>query len=253
MSTIIAISNQKGGVGKTTTTNALTAGFQRKGFRTLAIDMDSQGNLSFSMGAENENVPTIYHVLKGDVSALEAIQHTSFGDVIPGNILLSGVELEFNTTGREFILREALEPLKDLYDYIFIDTPPALSILTVNAFTASQYIIIPMLADVFSLQGLTQLYDTIQQVRKYCNPSLKIEGILLTRFNNRTVLSRDITETARLISEQLNMPIFDTVIRNSVVITEAQSIQEDMYSYSRTNNAVKDYSQLIDELIARGI
>lgn len=253
MSTVIAISNQKGGVGKTTTTNALTAGFRRKGFRTLAIDLDSQGNLSFSMGAENENIPTIYHVLKGDVTALEAVQHTSLGDIIPGNILLSGVELEFNSTGREFILREALEPLHDLYDYIFIDTPPALSILTVNAFTACKYIIIPMLADVFSLQGLTQLFDTIQQVQKYCNPSLEIEGILLTRFNSRTILSRDITETTRLISEQLKIPIFDTFIRNSITITEAQSIQEDMYSYAHSNNAVKDYSQLIDELIARGL
>jgi chromosome partitioning protein len=183
MGKVISISNQKGGVGKTTTTGAIAAGFKLKGFKVLCVDLDSQSNLSFSAGAETEDCPTIYEVLKEEVKTSFSIQRTESFDIIASNILLSGIELEFTQTGREFLLKEALSSVKDKYDYIFIDTPPALSILTVNAFTASDYIIIPMLSDIFSLQGIAQLSETIKRVKTYCNPNLKIEGILLTKFN----------------------------------------------------------------------
>ncbi len=251
MCTLVAISNQKGGVGKTTTTNALAAGLKHKGYRVLAIDLDSQGNLSFSFGAVTDGVACAYHVLKGEATAREAIQHTEIADIIAGNILLSSVELELTGTGREFVLKEALENILPDYDYILLDTPPALSILTVNAFTAAQRVIIPMLADIFSLQGITQLNDTVTRVRKYCNPSLIVSGILLTRYNERTLLSREIKETAAMISQQLQIPLFKTFIRNSVAISEAHSLESDLFEYAPKNNAVNDYMAFVDEFLER--
>lgn len=253
MGKIISISNQKGGVGKTTTVGALAAGFKHKGYRVLAIDLDPQGNLSFSMGAEIETVGTIYDVLRGDCKVPFAIQRTPIADIISSNILLSGIELEFTNTGREFLLREALSSVANLYDYILIDTPPALSILTVNAFTASDCIIVPMLSDIFSLQGIAQLYETVERVKKYCNPKLSIAGILLTRHNSRTKLSKEVRGTAELISEDLGVPLFKTCIRSSVSICEAQSIQRNVFQYAPKSIAVRDYAALINELSERGI
>ncbi len=253
MTKVISVSNQKGGVGKTTTTEAVAAGFKLKGYRILCVDLDPQSNLSFSSGAETEDCPTIYEILKGEAKTSFSIQKLPSFDIISSNILLSGIELEFTQTGREYLLKEALNTVKDKYDYIFIDTPPALSILTVNAFTASDYIIIPMLADIFSLQGIAQLSETIDRVRKYCNPNVKVEGIVLTKYNKRTVLSREIKGTAELIAEQLNTSIFNSTIRSSVAIMEAQTNQQDIFSYAPKNAAAQDYRELIEELIGRGL
>ncbi|WMJ78580.1 MULTISPECIES: ParA family protein [unclassified Sedimentibacter] len=253
MAKVISVTNQKGGVGKTTTTGAVAAGFKLKGYQVLCVDLDPQSNLSFSSGAETEDCATIYEILKGETKTSFAIQKTPSFDIIPSNILLSGIELEFTQTGREYLLREALNSVKDKYDYIFIDTPPALSILTVNAFTASDNIIIPMLADIFSLQGIAQLSETIDRVRRYCNPSLKVEGIILTKFNKRTILSREIKGTAELIAEKLNTGILNTTIRSSVVVMEAQTNQQDIYSYAPKNAAARDYMGLVEELFERGL
>lgn len=253
MAKVISITNQKGGVGKTTTTSAVAAGFKLKGYKVLCVDLDPQSNLSFSSGAETEDCPTIYEILKGEVKTTFSVQKMPSFDIISSNILLSGIELEFTQTGREYLLKEALNAVKDKYDYIFIDTPPALSILTVNAFTASDHIIIPMLADIFSLQGIAQLSETIDRVRRYCNPNLKVEGIVLTKYNKRTVLSREIKGTAELIAEQLNTGIFNSTIRSSVAIMEAQTNQQDIYNYSPKNAAAKDYMDLVEELIKRGL
>lgn len=253
MAKVISISNQKGGVGKTTTTGAIAAGFRQKGYKVLCVDLDPQSNLSFSSGAETEDCPTIYEILKGEAKITFSIQKVPSFDIISSNILLSGIELEFTQTGREFLLKEALGLVKDKYDYIFIDTPPALSILTVNAFTASDYIVIPMLADIFSLQGIAQLSETIERVKKYCNPNLKVEGIVLTKFNQRTILSREIKGTAELIAEQLNTSIFKSTIRSSVTIMEAQTNQQDIFRYSPKNAATLDYMDLVNELIERGL
>lgn len=253
MAKVISISNQKGGVGKTTTTGAIAAGYKLKGYKVLCVDLDPQSNLSFSSGAETEDCPTIYEILKGEAKTSFSIQKLPSFDIISSNILLSGIELEFTQTGREYLLKEALSSVMDKYDYIFIDTPPALSILTVNAFTASDYIIIPMLADIFSLQGITQLSETIDRVRKYCNPNVKVEGIVLTKFNKRTVLSREIKGTAELIAEQLHTQIFNSTIRSSVAIMEAQTNQQDIYSYAPKNNSTQDYMNLVEELMERGL
>lgn len=253
MAKTICVTNQKGGVGKTTTTYALGLGFRTKGFKVLIIDLDPQGNLSFSVGAETEESLTIYEVLKGDCSAEEAIQHTSIIDIIPSNIILSGVDLEFTHTGREFLLRESLLNVQNKYDYIIVDTPPSLNILTINAFTVSDKIIIPMIADIFSLQGITQLYETIDKVRRYCNPSIIIEGILLTRYNKRAILSNEIKGTAEMIAKELNTIVFDTHIRSSISIQEAQTKQENLYYYAPRNSAVTDYMKFVEELLARDI
>lgn len=250
---IISITNQKGGVGKTTTTSAVAAGFKLKGYRVLCVDLDPQSNLSFSSGAETDDCPTIYEILKGEAKTSFSIQKMPSFDIISSNILLSGIELEFTQTGREFLLKEALNTVKDKYDYIFIDTPPALSILTVNAFTASDYIVIPMLADIFSLQGIAQLSETIERVKKYCNPNLKVEGIVLTKFNKRTILSREIKGTAELIAEKLNTSLFNSTIRSSVAIMEAQTNQQDIFNYAPKNAAAQDYMDLVEELIERGL
>lgn len=253
MATVIAVSNQKGGVGKTTTSYSIALCLRKKGYRVLAVDLDSQGNLGYCMGADTENIPTSYNLFRGEVSAEDAIQHTEMCDVIAGNILLSSVEMEFTNSGREFLLKNALASVMDKYDYIILDTPPALSILTINAFTVANYVIIPMLSDMFSLQGITQLCETVEQVKKYCNPQLKIAGILLTKFNSRTLLGREIKGTAQMFAEQKGIPLFETTIRSSVAITEAQSIQTNMLEYASQNKAVQDYMDFVDELAKRGI
>ncbi len=253
MAKIISFANQKGGVGKTTTTCAIAAGLKARGNRVLCVDLDPQSNLTFSVGAQADDCASIYDVLKGEVKPLFAVQRTDVFDIISSNILLSGVELEFTQTGREFLLKEALSTLAPKYDYIFIDTPPALSILTVNAFTASDGIMIPMHADIFSLQGLAQLSETVEKVKTYCNPKLKIEGIVLTKYNNRTLLSKEVMGTAQLIADELHTRLFKTTIRMSVAIMEAQTNQQSIFEYAPKNNAVLDYQALVDEMIEMGI
>lgn len=250
MARIYSISNQKGGVGKTTTTSSIAVALKKKGYKVLIIDLDPQGNLGFCLGADIDNRPTIYEVLKGELKTQYAIQKLEAADVIISSILLSAIELEFTNTGREFLMKEALDKVKDYYDYILIDTPPALGILTVNAFTASNGIIVPMISDIFSLQGIAQLYETVERVRKYCNPKLSIAGILLTRFNKQALLSREILGTAELIADDLNIPVFKTQIRSSVKMSEAQSLQKTILEYAPNNNVAKDYAMFVDELIA---
>lgn len=253
MAKVISISNQKGGVGKTTTTCSLAAGLKKRGYRVLAIDLDPQGNLGFSVGADSETSASIYDVLKGEVKTQYAIQKTDSMDIIISSILLSGIELEFTNTGREFLLKEAIRPIQPFYDYILLDTPPALGILTINAFTASDLIIVPMLSDIFSLQGIAQLYETVERVKKYCNPNLAIAGILLTRYNPRTRLSREVRGTAELIAEDLHIRLFDSFIRSSVSASEAQSLQKNVFEYDSRSHIAQDYGRLIDELLAKGV
>lgn len=253
MARVISVTNQKGGVGKTTTSLALATGLMRNGFKALAVDMDPQANLSFGLGGDTEDGPTVYDLLKGDVHPRFAVQRTSCVDLISSNILLSGVDLEFTRSGREYLLRTGLEPLRDKYDYIVIDTPPALNILTVNAFAASDYVIIPMLADIFSLQGIAQLSDTILRLQQACNPDLVIGGILLSKYDGRTILGKRIRETAEMVAEQVGTRLYKTAIRNSISIPESQTNQVSMFEYAPRNPAVRDYVAFIQELLAEGV
>jgi len=247
---VMAIANQKGGVSKTTTTQALAALLNQQGKRVLCIDLDPQANLSFAMGADLEDSPTVYNVLKGEVNAAEAAQPTDSGDIIPANILLSGADMEFTSTGREYLLKEAISTIAPTYDRILIDCPPALSILTINAFSTSDYVLVPALADVFSLQGMAQLNDTIAGVRKYCNPKLQVAGILLTRFNPRTKLSTHIQKLLENATKTMNTKLFKTYIRASISLQESQYQQENMANYDTAANAMQDYIEFLKELEA---
>ena len=173
MSRTIVITNQKGGIGKTSSASAIIGGLAEKGYRVLAIDMDPQGNLGFCLGAEIEDCPTVYEMMKGTAGIETVIQHTNGVDVLPSNILLSGAELEFTAKGRESLLKKAIAPVSNSYDYIVIDTPPALNILTVNAYTAADSIIIPMVPEILSLLGISQLQETIKLVKDVYNLTLR--------------------------------------------------------------------------------
>jgi len=244
----ISIANQKGGVSKTTTTQALATLLNKRNKKALCIDLDPQANLSFAMGAKLEDTKTVYDMLKGKTTAMDVIQNTKSGDVLPSNILLSVADMEFTAQGREYLLKEAINDLIRQYEYILIDCPPALSILTINAFTASDFVIIPSLADVFSLQGMAQLHDTISGVKKYSNPHLSVAGILLTRFNERLNLSGHMQGTLNEVSRNMDTVLFKTYIRNSVALQESQFQQEDIFNYDMKSKAMADYAQFLDEL-----
>lgn len=216
MSTVIAITNQKGGVGKTTTSCSIACGLAANHKRVLAVDLDPQGNLGFSLGLEIEAGATIYEVFKGTATLQEAIRTSKYCDVISSNILLSGAELEFTGKQRESILKNLLFTVAGYYDYIIIDTPPALNILTVNAYAAANYLIIPMVPEILSLLGVSQIKETINTVRATVNPELVVLGILLTRYNPRTLLSREVKEMAQDIATQIGTTVFKTQIRSSV-------------------------------------
>lgn len=245
---IITISNQKGGVAKTTTSAALAAGLKQKGYSVLAIDLDSQGNLSDNVGADNREKPTIYELLKNQVSIQDVIQHTEQFDIIPSNIMLAGLEKEIiSDLGKEQRLKEVLANVN--YDYIIIDTPPALGLLTINAFTACDEVIIPTTAGIFSASGITQLYDTIRNVKKYCNANIKINGILITKFNPRSNNNQDMKNLINKLGEYISAPVYKTFIRNSIVIEEAQTRKTDIFTYKKDSTVASDYLAFIDEYL----
>ena len=251
MARIISIINQKGGVGKSTTAEALLAGLTLKGYKTLAVDLDAQGNLTYATGANSQGATSL-GVLTREVDAGDAIQHTPSGDIIPSNKALAGADTFITDTGKEYRLKEALESVASEYDYIIIDTPPALSILTINALTASNSVIIPAQADIYSLQGIEQLAETIQPVKRYCNPTLSIEGILLTRYSKRSILGQEVAGLARQIAQRLNTKVFDTTIREAIAIKEAQISQQSLFSYAPKAPVTDDYRAFIEEVIGKG-
>jgi len=246
---ILSIANQKGGVGKTTTAQALYSGLVLKGFKVLAIDLDPQSNLSTALGADTaDGTNTIFDVMSGKVQDIHsAIQQIGDGFILPSNILLSGAEREFvSKMKREELLISQLKNIAEEYDFIIIDTPPSLGILTINAFVASNKIIIPVGADAFSLQGVSQLADTIDTVKEFF--PVTIGGILLTRYNNRTCLSQELTKVIENAAVQLNTKVFNSRIRASVSIQEAQAQQMNILDYAN-NSAQIDYKNFIEEFL----
>lgn len=247
----IAIANRKGGVGKSTTANALTAGLVHlKGFRVLAVDLDAQRNLSTTMGIRADS-KTSLGILTGDATAAETIRHTDYGDIIPASKSLSGADAVLTETGKEYRLREALEAVQGDYDFCIIDCPPALGILTVNALTAAQGVVIPAQADIYSLEGIEDLVETIQPVKRYCNPALRVEGVLLTRYNPRSVLSREVTVMAERQAAKLGTVLFKATIREAIAVREAQISQQNLFQYAPKANVTGDYTDFINELLNR--
>ena len=176
MSEVIVITSGKGGVGKTTTSSALAAGLTSEGKKVLGIDLDPQGNLGFTLGLDIGECKTVYDVLTGACPIERAISHTEYGDILPSDIMLSTAEVAFTAPRREFMLSQHLDAVKDRYDFIIIDTPPSLNILTINAYVASSGLIVPMEAEVLSLVGISQIQDIIETVQSSFNPNLKVLG-----------------------------------------------------------------------------
>lgn len=248
----IAIINQKGGVGKSTTAAAIGAGFILKGYKTLFVDLDAQGNLSYALHADTGGYNAL-GVLQRPETAADEIQQTAEGDIIASTPTLSGADATITKTGKEHCLEEALQTIAGAYDYCIIDTPPALGILTVNALTACTGAIIPAQADVYSLQGIMQLQGTIDAVKRYCNPQLYIMGIVLTRYNPRSIIRREVRETLEQTAEQLHTKLYQTYIRECTALVEAQAMRRDIFSYAPKSNAAADYRALTEEILREGI
>lgn len=248
MGKVYTITNQKGGTGKTTTTAALASGLSLKGYKVLCIDMDAQGNLSHSMTASRDGA-TVLGMLTMEITAADAIQRTKHGDIIASKNTLAGADAFIIGMKKEYRLKDALEPIKEKYDFILLDTPPALGILTVNALTASDGVIIPIQADIYSLQGVDQLAETIQPVKQFCNNDLKIEGLLLTRFNHRSVLSREIVDLSAQMAERLGTKLFNAKIREGIAVKEAQILQQNLFEYAPKSNPALDYMEFIEEFL----
>ena len=244
----VCVINKKGGVAKTTTALAIAAGFSRQGKRVLAIDLDSQCNLTMCAEAQLDG-KNILGVLLEQVSIEEAIQKTRLGDVIPACLALAGADGVITETGKEYRLREAINAVENNYDYAIIDTPPSLGVLSINAMTAADWLIIPAQADVFSRDGLVQLAIAIEKDRKYCNKNLKIAGILLTRYSDRNVLSRNLRQTYEEIAAQMGTQVLKSTIRENIAIREAQVMHRNIFEYDKKSNGAKDYGDLVDELL----
>lgn len=248
----IAVINQKGGVGKSTTAQALGNGLINQGARVLFVDLDPQCNLSYLLEADiagGTTAPSVLDVLQRKATAAEAIQHTAQGHVIAATPALASADIVLTETGKEYRLREALEPVAAQYDYCIIDTPPALGILDINALTACQGCIIPAQADFLSLQGIGQLHTTIDTVKKYCNPGLKVLGIVLTRYSARAIISREVAAMMQDTAAALQTKLYSTKIRECIAIKEAQAMRQSVFTYAPKSNAAADYTALIAEIM----
>ncbi len=247
MAKIISLLNHKGGVGKTTSAINIGAGLVELDKRVLLIDLDPQANLSLSLGIPRQKY-SIYEAVRGE-SELVPFEIKKGFDVVTSNLDLSGAEMELiNEAGREFILRELFEPVMDDYDFIIIDCPPSLGLLTLNALTSSHYVYIPLQTEFLALQGLTKIKQVIDKVKFRLNKKLQIGGVIATMYDHRKVLNRDVVETIR---KYFGSKVFNTLIRDNVALAEAPAQRKDIFRYSRSSNGAKDYLKLCKEIIER--
>lgn len=188
-------------------------------------------------------------VLKNPETAKDEIQHTDQGDIIASSPSLCGADALLTETGKEYRLKEALDTVAKSYDYCIIDTPPALSVLTINALTACTGAIIPAGADIYSLQGITQLSSTIETVKKYCNPGLSVMGIVLSRYNKRTIFRREVAQMLEEVAAQFHTKLYNTKIRECIALLEAQATKQNIYTYAPKSNACVDYTALVNEIL----
>ncbi|MDL2289551.1 AAA family ATPase [Clostridia bacterium OttesenSCG-928-F22] len=250
MSRVIAIANQKGGVGKTTTNVNLSACVAEAGKKVLAIDIDPQGNTSSGLGIDKTKVGnSVYDVLINDCPLQDAIVDTVQEglSLVPSSIKLAGAEIELvSMLSREHILKNALESLREQYDYIFIDCPPSLGLLTLNALTAADRLLVPIQCEYYALEGLSQLMNTVQVVRKRLNPTLEVEGVVLTMFDGRTKLSMQVVDE---VKRYFKDKVYTTVIPRNVRLGEAPSHGLPIIKYDNTCTGAEAYTDLAEELI----
>ena len=251
MAKIIAVTNQKGGVGKTTTAINLSAAIAALGKKVLLVDIDPQGNATSGVGRSGADTNNIYSVLIGEAKAKDAIVATGFDalDLLPTAIELAGAEIEMvGMDDREHLLKNALEELRGDYDYIFIDCPPSLSLLTINALTASDSVLIPIQCEYYALEGLGQLLNTVKLMRRKLNPTLGITGVLLTMFDSRTNLCAQVVQEVR---SHFTNEVFETMIPRNVRLSEAPSFGLPIHRYDARCIGAKAYGELAKEVIKR--
>jgi len=245
MSKVISIGNHKGGVGKTTSVINIGAGLSKLGKGVLLVDLDPQASLSQSLGITDPK-ENIYGALRGSYR-ITPLQIVPGLDLIPSTLDLSGAEVELSgEAGREFILKELITPLEGSYDYIIIDTPPSLGLLTINALTASGEILIPLQAEYLALRGLTKLMEVVDKIRKRLNPGLKIGGVFITQYDSRKILNREVVAT---IEAHFKEDLFTTRIRDNIALAEAPTQGLDIFRYNPKSYGAEDYTALCLEIL----
>ena len=249
MAKIIAIVNQKGGVGKTTTCVNLTAALKEREKSVLLCDFDPQANATSGMGVDKTLSLGVYEALINDVPAEKLITATRYGDVLPSSKGLAGAGIEMiGMERREFRLRDVLEPLQDRYDYIFIDCPPSLELLTLNALCAADRILVPVQGEYYALEGLSDLMNTVRLVKRKLNTKLDLEGVLLTMFDSRTNLALQVAEE---VKRYFPGKVYATVVPRNVRLSEAPSHGKPINAYDRTSRGAEAYSALADEFLRK--
>lgn len=254
MGRIIAIANQKGGVGKTTTAINLSACLADKGKKVLAVDMDPQGNMTSGLGLDKEFLEkTVYDMIISESDIEEVLQKETMEnlDVLPTNIDLSAAEIELiDVENKEFIVRNSIQKIRDNYDFVIIDCPPSLSMLTINAMTTADSVLVPIQCEYYALEGLSQLIHTVELVKDRLNPDLEIEGVVFTMYDARTNLSLQVVEN---VKDNLQQNIYKTIIPRNIRLAEAPSYGMPINQYDPKSAGSESYMRLADEVISKGL
>ena len=252
MTQVITVTNQKGGVGKTTTAINLSASLAEKGRKVLAIDMDPQGNMSSGLGLDKNAIDgTIYDMIIGEADVEEVIHKDTIEnlDILPSNVDLSAVEIEMiDVENKEFVVKNAIQKIRDNYDYVIIDCPPSLSLLTVNAMTTADSVLVPIQCEYYALEGLSQLIHTVELVKDRLNPVLEIEGVVFTMYDARTNLSLQVVEN---VKDNLEQNIYKTIIPRNIRLAEAPSFGTPINQYDPRSAGAESYMRLAEEVISK--